>query len=90
MRLFDRTRHKVTLTKAGEAMLPEAYRLNIGCVSSALFDVLPPILNRLHTQHPEIALSLAEHESAAAALAVIQGSLDLAFIRVQRLSLIHI
>lgn len=107
VQLFDRNKHHVKLTRAGEAMLVEAYRLldqaervrtsalkaregivaslNIGCVSSALFDVLPPILERLHAEHPEIGLSLRDYETSAALSALLQGRLDVAFIRVDRL-----
>ena len=106
VRLFERNKHKVTLTYAGDAMLVEAYRLleqaerlrtvvrqanegvvaclNIGCVSSALFDVLPPILERLHAEHPEIGLSLRDYETPAALSALLQGRLDVAFIRTDK------
>jgi DNA-binding transcriptional LysR family regulator len=106
VRLFERNKHKVRLTTAGEAMLAEAYRLleqaervrvvarqasegvvtslDIGCVSSALFDVLPPILDRLHAEHPEIGLSLRDYETPAALAALMRGRLDAAFIRVDK------
>lgn len=105
-RLFDRTKHKVKLTKAGEATLVEAYRLleqaervssmarqassglvarlNIGCVSSAFFDILPPILDRLHAQHPEIGLSLRDYETTSAVSALLEGRLDVGFVRLNR------
>lgn len=105
-RLFERTKHEVRLTRAGHAMLAEAYRLleqtervrsaarqadaglvarlNVGCVSSAIYDILPPILDRLHTEHPEIGLSLREYDTAAAVVALLQGRLDVGFLRLDK------
>jgi len=105
-RLFERTRHKVALTPAGEATLTEAYRLlehadhlrtvarqpnasvasrlDIGCVSSVLFDVLPPVFDRLHANHPEIGLSLRDYETTEALHALLDEKLDVAFIRIDK------
>jgi len=105
-KLFDRTRHKVALTLAGQATLAEAYRLlehaeyvrtvarqanahpisrlDIGCVSSVLFDVLPPLLDRLHVKHPEISLSLRDYETTEALHALLNAKLDVAFIRIDK------
>ncbi|MGZ5234539.1 MAG: LysR substrate-binding domain-containing protein, partial [Burkholderiales bacterium] len=106
-RLFDRSKHKVSLTQAGAATLAEAYRLlehaermtsvarqahsgivsrlNIGCVSSVLFDILPPILDRLHARNPEIGLSLQDYETASALSALLDEKLDVAFIRIDKI-----
>lgn len=105
-RLFERTKHRVRLTRAGEAMLVEAYRLleqaervrttarranaglfahlKIGCVPSAFFGILPPILDALHARHPEIGLSLSDYETGAAVTALLQGRLDVGFFRLDR------
>lgn len=105
-RLFERTRHKVTLTPAGDTLLAEAYRLleqadrlrsvaretragvlsrlSIGCLPSVFYDVLPPILDRLHTLHPEIGLSLRDIEMPSAISELRDGKLDVAFLRVPR------
>jgi DNA-binding transcriptional LysR family regulator len=102
--LFERSRHKVSLTRAGESLLVEAQRLlehaervrssarqvqpavvtrlHIGCLSSVLFDVLPPIFDRLHASQPDIRLSLQDFESASALAALLDEKLDAAFIRV--------
>jgi DNA-binding transcriptional LysR family regulator len=59
-------------------------RLSIGCVQSALFDLLPPILDRLHVTHPEIRLSLTDFETASAVPALLQGRIDAGLLRVDR------
>ena len=105
VRLFERNRHKVKLSVAGEAALSEAYRtldqaarvrssalqaergqvakLSIGCVQSAFFAVLPPIVNQLHVLHPEIALSVTDVETAAAIPAMLEGRLDVGIFRLE-------
>jgi DNA-binding transcriptional LysR family regulator len=105
VRLFERNRHQVKLSVAGEAALAETYRtldqaarvrtsalqaergkvakLSIGCVPSALFAVLPPILNRLHALDPEIALSIIDIETAAALPAVREGRIDVGILRLE-------
>ena len=57
-------------------------RLNIGCSSSALFEVLPPILTQLHAEHPEIGISVQDYETPAAVAALLADKLDVAFIRI--------
>ncbi|MCC6534123.1 MAG: LysR family transcriptional regulator [Burkholderiales bacterium] len=105
-RLFERTRHKVSLTQAGESMLAEAHqllehaervrsvarqsqgaplsRLNIGCLSSVLFDILPPLLDRLHATHPEIRIALQDFETASALAALLDEKVDVAIIRIDK------
>lgn len=104
-RLFDRTKRSVRLTKAGEAMLLEAYRLieqgkrvrraarrasageigrlSIGCVTSAFYQILPPILDRFRAKYPEVGLSLREIDTADAIPDLQSGALDFGFIRLE-------
>lgn len=101
--LFERTKREVRLTKAGEAMLVEAYRLldqaervrraarrasageigrlNLGCVTSAFYQILPPILDRFRAKYPEVGLSLREVDTADAVPDLASGRLDFGFIR---------
>lgn len=106
--LFARTKHKVELTRAGEAMLVEAYRLleqadrlhtvarrvsdgavarvRIGCIASVFFDILPPILERVRARHPEIGLSVTDSETTSSVAALLDGTLDVAFLRLDRIA----
>jgi DNA-binding transcriptional LysR family regulator len=107
-RLFARTRHKVELTRAGEATLSEAYRLleqadrvhavarhagdspvtrlRIGCIASVFFDILPPILDRIHARNPEISLSVMDSETTHSISGLLQGTLDVAFVRLDKVA----
>jgi DNA-binding transcriptional LysR family regulator len=102
-KLFERTKREVRLTKAGEAMLVEAYRLvdqgervkraarrasageigrlTLGCVTSAFYQILPPILDRFRAKYPEVGLSLREVDTADAVPDLQAGRLDFGFIR---------
>ena len=106
-RLFDRSGHKVELTPAGEAMLPEAHRLleqaerlrsigtrlrsdarsrlRIGCVMSVMFDVLPPILDRLRVRRPDIVVTLEDSDAQHVLAGILQGRLDIGIVRAARL-----
>lgn len=101
--LFERTKRSVHLTKVGEAMLAEAYRLleqgervrnaaqrasageigrlNLGCVTSAFYQILPPILDRFRARYPEVGLSLREIDTADALPELASGRLDFGLIR---------
>ena len=59
-------------------------RLNIGCLPSVFYDVLPPILDRLHSQHPEIGLSLQDIETQSGLPQLLDEQIDVAFMRVQK------
>ena len=56
-------------------------RLKIGCVLSVLFDVLPPILDRLRAEHPQIAVTLEDCDAPHAIASVQQGRFDLGIVR---------
>lgn len=101
--LLERTKREVRLTKAGEAMLAEAYHLldqaarvrraarrgsvgeigslRLGCVTSAFYQILPPILDRFRAQYPDVGLSLKEVDTADAVPDLVNGRLDFGFIR---------
>jgi DNA-binding transcriptional LysR family regulator len=102
--LFRRSKRSVSLTKAGEALLPEAYRLLdqaarvkslakraeageigrlfLGCVASACFEILPPILGRFARANPEIGVTVREFDTADAIPALAEGRLDLGLVRI--------
>ena len=48
--------------RAGHA--GEIGRLNLGCVTSAFYQILPPILDRFRAKYPEVGLSLREVDTA--------------------------
>jgi DNA-binding transcriptional LysR family regulator len=52
-----------------------------GAVNSAIFDVMPHVLNTARREFPALSLSLAEMDSAQALAAVRNGEIDLAFAR---------
>ena len=107
-RLFERTKHRVKLTQAGEAMRIEAYRLleqadrvrnavqmpgngieehlDIGFVSSAIFGILPRLMELLQKRRPEIRPTLRGQETYAALGALMDGKLHFGFIRVDKVS----
>ncbi len=50
--------------------------LAIGCVPSALFGVLPPILRRFRDRHPDVGIALHEAHTAAILDQLADGTLD--------------
>ncbi|MCA1325065.1 LysR substrate-binding domain-containing protein [Herbaspirillum sp. alder98] len=57
--------------------------LTIGAVSSAMFDVLPPIVEALKKKTPGLAISVHEIDSVEAVPALEAGEIDLAFARLE-------
>ncbi|CAM3941368.1 HTH-type transcriptional regulator AlsR [Pseudomonas reidholzensis] len=55
--------------------------LTIGAISSAMFDVLPGIIERFKLEHPHITVSVREIDSVEAIPALEAGDIDLAFAR---------
>jgi len=104
--LFVRSKHSVRLTRSGEAVLAEAYRLleqaervrsvaaraeegitalvNVGCLSSAFFAVLPAIVADLRARHPQIDLALVDVETSSGVESLLQGKLDVAMVRPEK------
>lgn len=83
-RLIEQADHLRAIARQANAGV--VHRLAIGCVSSALFDVLPPILKRLHAQHPEIGLSVQDQETNEAVPSMLEEKLDLAFVRIEKVA----
>lgn len=102
-KLFDRSRKRIHLTAAGEALLPEALNLlersqqvldrikkmnlgeagtlNIGFTSSTIFCGLPAFIQHHKERFPEIGFSLRELSPAMQIKELLQGTLDVGFIR---------
>jgi DNA-binding transcriptional LysR family regulator len=55
--------------------------LAFGAINSAMFDIMPHVLNTARQQFPTLSLSLVEMDSAQALSAVRNGEVDLAFAR---------
>ncbi|AZE55187.1 Transcriptional regulator, LysR family [Pseudomonas synxantha] len=55
--------------------------LTIGAISTAMFDVLPGVIEQLKTQYPQLTVSFREIDSVEAIPALEAGDIDLAFAR---------
>lgn len=66
-----------------EAVAGHAGVLTIGAITSAMIDVLPPLIERFKQEHPLITVSVREIDSAQAIPALEAGDIDLAFARLE-------
>ncbi|MCF5393071.1 LysR family transcriptional regulator, partial [Pseudomonas syringae] len=64
-----------------EAVAGHRGMLTIGAISSAMFDVLPGIIERFKLEYPHITVSVREIDSVEAVPALESGDIDLAFAR---------
>jgi DNA-binding transcriptional LysR family regulator len=64
-----------------EAAAGQTGTLTIGAISSAMFDVLPPLLDDLRASQPHLTISVREIDSAEAVPGLEAGDFDLAFAR---------
>ncbi|MCA3362020.1 MAG: LysR family transcriptional regulator [Roseomonas sp.] len=58
--------------------------VSIACVTSALFDYLPPIVRAMQAARPEAAIGVREMDTAEALEALRRGEVDLALLRSDR------
>ncbi|MFP3517705.1 LysR substrate-binding domain-containing protein [Pseudomonas sp. SIMBA_077] len=66
-----------------EAVAGHAGILTIGAITSAMIDVLPPLIERFKQDHPQITVSVREIDSAEAVPALEAGDIDIAFARLE-------
>lgn len=66
-----------------EAAAGQSGVLTIGAITSAMLEILPPLLAQLREQQPGLSISVREIDSAEALPALEAGEIDLAFARVQ-------
>lgn len=57
--------------------------LTIGAIASAMIDTLPPFIERLKAQFPQLTVSVKEIDSVEAVPALERGDIDLAFARLE-------
>ncbi|EEA02423.1 transcriptional regulator, LysR family [Burkholderia sp. H160] len=66
-----------------EAVAGRSGVLTIGAISSAMVDVLPPLIERLKAEYPQLTVSVREIDSVEAVPALEAGDIDLAFARLE-------
>ncbi|MBD8623051.1 LysR substrate-binding domain-containing protein [Pseudomonas sp. CFBP 13727] len=66
-----------------EAVAGQAGVVTIGAITSAMIDVLPPLIERFKQDHPLITVSVREIDSAEAIPALEAGDIDIAFARLE-------
>ncbi|MBW1249226.1 LysR family transcriptional regulator [Pseudomonas tolaasii] len=64
-----------------EAVAGQSGMLTIGAISTAMFDVLPGLIDHLKQQYPHLTVSVREIDSVEAVPALEAGDIDLAFAR---------
>ncbi|EPL08826.1 LysR family transcriptional regulator [Pseudomonas sp. CF161] len=64
-----------------EAVAGQSGMLTIGAISTAMFDVLPGLIEQLKSQYPHLSVSVREIDSVEAIPALEAGDIDLAFAR---------
>ncbi|MGB3126190.1 MAG: LysR family transcriptional regulator [Pseudomonas sp.] len=64
-----------------EAVAGQSGMLTIGAISTAMFDVLPGVIDQLKQQYPHLTVSVREIDSVEAVPALEAGDIDLAFAR---------
>ncbi|KIH83264.1 LysR family transcriptional regulator [Pseudomonas batumici] len=64
-----------------EAVAGQSALLTIGAISTAMFDVLPGLIEQLKSEYPHLTVSVREIDSVEAVPALEAGDIDLAFAR---------
>jgi Transcriptional regulator len=64
-----------------EAVAGHQGMVTIGAISSAMFDVLPEVIERFKQDHPQVTVSVREIDSVEAVPSLEAGDIDLAFAR---------
>jgi DNA-binding transcriptional LysR family regulator len=64
-----------------EAVAGQSGMLTIGAISTAMFDVLPDLIEQLKSDYPHLTVSVREIDSVEAIPALEAGDIDLAFAR---------
>jgi DNA-binding transcriptional LysR family regulator len=64
-----------------EAVAGQSGMLTIGAISTAMFDVLPGLIDLLKQRYPQLTVSVREIDSVEAVPALEAGDIDLAFAR---------
>jgi DNA-binding transcriptional LysR family regulator len=64
-----------------EAVAGQSGMLTIGAISTAMFDVLPGLIEQLKSDYPHLTVSVREIDSVEAVPALETGDIDLAFAR---------
>ena len=78
-RFIEQANRIKRLAKRAEA--GEIGEVIIGCILSACFEVLPAMLDILRKKHPNVGFAVHEYDTADALPALINGTLDLALVR---------
>jgi DNA-binding transcriptional LysR family regulator len=58
--------------------------ITIGCVTSGMFDTLPPIVRAFQAAHPDVVVSVREMDTNLALEALRSGEVDVALARLER------
>ncbi|OBZ22207.1 LysR family transcriptional regulator [Pseudomonas protegens] len=66
-----------------EAVAGQTGLLTIGAITSAMLDVLPPLIEQLKADYPQLTVSVREIDSVEAIPALEAGDIDLAFARLE-------
>ncbi|MDT9121583.1 LysR substrate-binding domain-containing protein, partial [Escherichia coli] len=62
-----------------EATTGQRGMLTVGAITSAMVEVLPPLIERMRATHPDVAISMREIDNVEAVPLLQSGDIDLAF-----------
>jgi DNA-binding transcriptional LysR family regulator len=66
-----------------EAATGQRSMLTVGAITSAMVDVLPPLIEKMNATHPDVTISMREIDSVEAGTLLQSGDIDLAFARLE-------
>jgi DNA-binding transcriptional LysR family regulator len=66
-----------------EAATGQRSMLTVGAITSAMVDVLPPLIEKMKATHPDVTISMREIDSVEAVTLLQSGDIDLAFARLE-------
>lgn len=66
-----------------EAATGQRSMLTVGAITSAMMEVLPPLIERMKAIHPDVTISMREIDSVEAIPLLQSGDIDLAFARLE-------
>lgn len=66
-----------------EAATGQRSMLAVGAITSAMVEVLPPLIEKMKANHPDVTISMREIDSVEAVPLLQSGDIDLAFARLE-------